>query len=257
MAITNTMRTKMQKGEKVIGAFSNLGCTAAIECLGLAGLDFVIIDTEHGTSDVESVLPMILAAERWNITPLVRVKDASRSSILKMLDIGAMGLVVPFIKTIDEVKQIVEYGKYAPLGQRGFGQARKSGFATFPESSGPVDFFEACNRETLLIPQCETAEALGCIEEITALEGVDGIFLGPFDLSIAMGIPVQFDHPEFVAAVEKTVQACKTAGKFCITLGVNSSATQANFARGFDGVATSDISFLLGGAQQYLKDCKA
>jgi len=253
---TNKMREKILKGEKVVGAFSGLGSSAVIECMGLAGLDFVIIDTEHGPGDVESTLPLILAAEGRDITPIVRVKDATRSSVLKMLDIGAMGLLVPFIRSVDEVKRVIEYGKYVPTGQRGFGPGRISGFGLLPGFSSVNDFFETCNRETLIIPQCETVEALDCIEEIAALEGVDGIFLGPFDLSIAMGKPLQFNHPEFISAVERTVKAFRDAGKFCLTFTTTGEAARDAFEKGFHGSAFYDLLFLAAAFGEFAKNVK-
>jgi 4-hydroxy-2-oxoheptanedioate aldolase len=252
----NKMLEKISKGEKAIGAFSNFNSSAVIECMGIAGLDFVIIDTEHGLLDVESTLPLILAAERRDIVPMVRVKDTSRSSILKMLDIGAMGLVIPFIKSVDEVKKVIEYGKYVPVGQRGLGSCRGSGFGTLSGFKSITEYFETCNRETLLIPQCETAEALDCIEEVVALEGVDGIFVGPFDLSIAMGKTMQFSDTEFLAALGRVVKACKSAGKFCLILASNGAAAKDNLSKGFDGVVSIDLNFLMGGAAQYLKEIK-
>lgn len=254
--LKNKMREKISNGEKLVGAFSVFGSTAAIECMGLAGLDFVIIDTEHGPGDVESTLPLVLAAERRDIVPLVRVKDASRSSILKMLDIGAKGLVIPFIKSAEEVKKVVEYGKYTPLGQRGFGGVRVSGYGALEGYGSLAEYFEASNRETLIIPQCETAEAVAYIEEIASLPGVDGIFVGPFDLSIALGKPLQFSDPEFVVAVDRTIKACKDAGKLCLTIGMNGPASKENFARGFDGVASADSSFLTSSAIQFIKDIR-
>jgi 4-hydroxy-2-oxoheptanedioate aldolase len=252
----NKMREKILNGENLVGAFSVIPDTAVVECMGLAGLDFVIIDTEHGPGDINTTLPLILAAEGRGITPIVRVKDASRSSILKMLDIGAMGLLVPFIKSVDEVKKVIEYGKYAPLGQRGFGPGRGSGYGLLPGFAGIADYFETCNRETLIIPQCETAEAVAHIEEITALEGVAGIFLGPYDLSIALGKAMQFDDPDFSAAVDRTLKACKDAGKFCLTVAGTGAAAKANFLKGFAGVASVDVSFLVAAANKLVREAR-
>jgi len=254
--IVNKVREKMVKGEKVVGVFSALESTAAIECLGLMGLDFVILDSEHGPQDATEMLPLILAAERRDIVPFIRPKDATRPSILKALDMGAMGLVIPFIKTVDEVKKIIEFGKFAPLGQRGFGGGRKSGYATFPESKDIFDYFETCNRETLLFPQCETVESLNCIEEIVALDGVDGIFVGPMDLSISLGKTAQWEDPVFTDAVKKVAKACNAAGKFCWTIGGTPEAAKMHFKNGYDGVASGDYSLLMQAATQYVKSCK-
>ena len=254
--IANTMRSRMLEGENVVGAFSGLGSSGVIECMGLAGLDFVIIDTEHGPGDVETTLPLILAAERRSITPIVRVKDANRSSVLKMLDIGAMGLLVPFVRSVDEVKRVIEYGKFIPTGQRGFGPGRVSGFGLLPGFSGVGEYFETCNRETLIIPQCETVEAVECIEEIAELEGVDGVFVGPFDLSIALGKPTQFDDPEFVSAVARTVKAFRDAGKFCLTFAATGEAAKNNFAKGFHGSAFYDVSALVAAFGEFVRDAK-
>jgi len=252
--IVNKVREKMARGEKVAGVFSALESTVAIECLGLMGLDFVIIDTEHGTLDPADMVPLIIAAERRDIVPFVRPKDASRESILRALDAGAMGLVIPFIKTVDEVKSIIECGKFAPLGQRGFGGGRKSGFATFPESKDIHDYFATCNRETLLFPQCETVECLNNIEEIVALDGVDGIFVGPMDLSISLGIAAQWDNPIFTEAVAKVGKVCKAAGKFAWTIGGTGEAAKMHFANGYDGVASGDYSLLIQAAANYKKE---
>ena len=102
----NKMKRKIEKGMPVVGTFFGLNSTLAVECLGLSGLDFLVIDCEHGPADVESALNFILAAELRGITPLVRVKNHNRDSILKMLDIGAKGLVIPCLETIDEVKML-------------------------------------------------------------------------------------------------------------------------------------------------------
>lgn len=255
--IKNNMLEKFKNGEKALGSFASLGSSAAIECLGIVGLDFVIIDTEHGPGNPESAVPLILAAERWNMTPLVRVQDATRSSVLKMLDIGAMGLVIPFIKSVEEVEKIVEYGKYAPLGQRGFGGGRKSGFGLLPESKGLDDYFNTCNRKTLIIPQCETVEALENIEKLASMEGVDGIFVGPIDLSIALGKPMQFSDPEFIAAVSRTVKVFKEAGKFCLTIALSGAAAKSSLANGFDGVAAaSEVGLLSQAAKVFMQDAK-
>lgn len=239
MKMKNAVREKMRSGEKVLGTFFELGGNTGVECLGLTGLDFLIIDTEHGPFDVESAMDFTRASELRGIVPFVRVKDGTRPSILKMLDIGAMGLIIPCVQTIGEVRRIVEYGKYYPAGQRGFASARKSGFGYEPFAQDVEAYFETCNRETLLIPQCETRGCLEDIEAIAAEPGVDGIFVGPYDLSVALGKPARFTDPEVVAAIARVLAACKAAGKFSFIYAGNRESVKKHLADGFDGVAYS------------------
>ena len=253
----NSIKTTMQNGEKILGTFFEIGGSTAVECLGLAGLDFLIIDTEHGPFDVESAMDFMRAAELRKITPLVRVKDTSRPSILKMLDIGAKGLIIPCVHTVEEVKKLVEYGKYFPLGQRGFAPARSAGFGFEPFAKDIADYFETCNRETMIIPQCETLDCLDNIEEIAAIEGVDGIFIGPYDLSVALGKPAQFGDPDMINAVARVLKACKKAGKFSFIYAGKPEQAQKHFADGFDGVAYSmDSIVYINAFRQLINELK-
>ena len=233
----NALKEKMLNHEKVLGTFFQSGSSVTVECLGYTGLDFFVIDTEHGPFDVESAREFVRAAELSTITPLVRVKDSSRPSILKMLDIGAKGLIIPNVETVDEVRKIVEYGKYSPLGKRGFAPVRNAGFGFKPFAQDMDSFMKTCNTESLLIPQCETLGCLHHIEEVTQIDGVDGIFVGPYDLSIAMGKPAKFDDPEFIAAVDRVLKACKANRKFTFIYGGSKPAVSKYFAEGFDAIA--------------------
>lgn len=233
----NILKEKISRGGKALGTFFELGGATAVECLGLSGLDFMIIDTEHGPFDVESAMDFVRAAERRDITPLVRVKDSTRPSILKMLDIGAHGLIIPCVHTVEEARKLVEFGKYYPLGMRGFAHSRSSGFG-FEDFAQDVDsYFETCNSKTMILPQCETKGCLDKIEEIAALEGVDGIFIGPYDLSIALGKPARFDDEEITAAITRILKACKSAGKFAFIYTAEEEAARGYFDDGFDAVA--------------------
>ncbi|HWR62319.1 MAG TPA: aldolase/citrate lyase family protein [Clostridia bacterium] len=235
----NLLKEKMQKGEKAVGTFFELGSDTAVECLRHTGLDFFIIDTEHGPFDIESSMGFIRTAELGNVTPLARVREISRSAVLKMLDIGAKGLIVPCVDSLEQVKSLVEWAKYHPVGKRGFFTARPAGYGYESFTRNIDEYFRICNEETLLIPQCETVGCLESIEEIVNTEGVDGIFIGPYDLSIGIGKPAQFDNPEFTGAVARVLKACKAAGKFSfIYTGSNTMAKQY-LSQGFDAVAAS------------------
>ena len=247
----NKIKKMMAEGKKVLGAFFNLASVQAIETLSMSGLDFIMLDTEHGPYDVETASSFVIACEARGLTPIIRVKDYQRNSVLKMLDIGGMGVLVPFVKTVDEVKQAVSYGTYRPIGDRGYGMTRKNCFCLDPITQRAEDYFNWANSETLIIPQCETQEALDCIEEIAALEGVDGVFVGPFDLSVSMGIPTQFTNERFVAALNRVLAACRQNHKFCWILALTPEDATEKLKMGFDGVVAADSTFLCNGARSY------
>lgn len=242
----NLLKEKIANGENTIGVFQVLGDASIAEIIGYAGFDYVLIDTEHGPYDVQEAQEYVRATKLAGTTPLVRVKDRSRNSILKMLDIGAMGLVIPHLHEIDEIKRVVEYGKYYPIGERGFGATSGNTFLTADYTKQGIDeLFRVHNEESLIIPQCETKESLENIEEIVKIDGVDGIFIGPYDLSVSLDIPGQTESPQIRDAVKRVVEACKAEGKFTIIYTSKVEGIQKNYDLGVDSVTySSDASIL-------------
>ena len=254
----NKLKEKMLAGEKTIGSFFELGSGTAMECLALSGLDYVIIDTEHGPYDPLSALEFIRVAKLYDVTPLARVQEISRPAILKLLDAGAMGLVIPDVNTVDEVKKIVSWGKYPPVGGRGVAPSAGTDFWMKDYAAqGLAHYFEVSNRETMLFPQCETVGCLENIEKIVAIDGVDGIFIGPFDLSTAMGIPGQFEKEEFQNALRHIQKVCAEAGKPTIIYAANEKAVKDDFALGFDSVTYNmDANILINAYKEALSRLK-
>lgn len=234
----NLLKQKLSAGEKPIGMFFDTASVYLMECLGRTGLDFVIIDNEHSPIEAETSAELIRATEAGGITPLCRVREISRPAILKLLDVGAQGLIIPNVHNTQQVRDIISCAKYYPVGQRGFCPSRKDGWGFDGLGSVP-ETMAHFNAQTLVIPQCETVGALNSIEEIAALDGVDGIFVGPFDLSISMGIPGDFSNPDFQAALDRIINACRTAGKWCIFFTGSVQGVADGFARGFDAMAYS------------------
>lgn len=242
----NTFREKMLRGEKPIGSFFSLGNGSAAECLGLSGLDYMIIDTEHAVYDAADVLELSRVAKLYGITPLARTQEISRAAILKLLDAGAMGLIVPSVNSLEEAELIVSYGKYAPLGERGVAPSAGTDFWMKDYAQqGLEHYFETSNRETMLIPQCETMGCLDNLEQIVALPGIDGIFVGPYDLSTAMGIPGQFYRSEFKEALRHIRGVCAAAGKPSIIFAASEAAVREGFEMGYDSVSYSIDSLVL------------
>lgn len=183
----NKIIAAFQSGEKTLGTFSELASAIAVECIGLSGMDYAIIDSEHGACTPESALDYIRTAKLYGLSPFVRVEGISRPAILKMLDAGAEALIIPCVNSLGDAKHIVEYGKYSPIGNRGVSASAGTAFwADGRLDHGIANYFTDSNQNVLLLPQCETLPCLESIEEIAALPGIDGIYVGPFDLTTAM-----------------------------------------------------------------------
>lgn len=235
----NPILEKFKKQELSVGTFTQLGSTTAVECLARSGLDYVLIDTEHSAVGIDFLSAAITAADAAGIVPLVRINDITRSKVLQPLDYGAKGLIVPAVETVEQVQKLVEYAKFPPLGNRGFCPTRDGGWGYDAESAqGTETYFARCNREALLIPQCETVGCLSHIEEITAMDGVDGIFVGPFDLSIALGRPMAFDSPEMLAAMDRILTSCHKHGKMAFIFCGDAQTAKRRAAEGYDSVTT-------------------
>ncbi len=255
----NDLLTKIRRGEKTVGTFFGAGNASIAEAIGYTGLDYIIIDTEHGPFEVESAMDIMRGAELGGTTALVRVKDGSRAAVLKMLDVGARGLIIPNMNSADEIRAVVDYAKYFPLGNRGVAQARGSGFGAGEVARQSLEgYFRDCNEGTLVIPQCETRGCLEQIEEVCAIDGVAGIFIGPFDLSCALGAPAQFDTPSFREALERILTVAHEAGKFCIMFASSAEQARGYFARGFDSVTIGmEYNHIIAAFRQLTADAKA
>lgn len=253
----NRFKELIKSGKKPLGTFIESCSSYVVEATGQTGMDYIIIDNEHSPIDAENSAELVKAAELNGITPFARVREISRSSILKLLDVGVQGLIIPNVKSVDEVKKLVEWSKYAPIGERGFCPSRKDGFGYKLNMTVP-EIMKHFNDEVLLIPQCETVEALECIDQIAATEGVDGIFIGPFDLSISMGMPGDFDNPVFLDALKKIVCATHKNGKFTIMFAGTEQKAKEAYANGNDSVAYSlDMDFYIKGLAQAVSSLRS
>ena len=254
----NRIREKFLNHELSVGTFTQLTSTVAVEALGRTGLDYVLIDTEHSAVGIEFLSSAITAADAAGIVPLVRINDIARSKVLQPLDYGAQGLIVPAVETVEQVRRLVEYAKFPPVGNRGFCPTRDGGYGYDEVSMQGTDvYFAHANQETLLIPQCETVGCLEHIEEITAMDGVDGIFVGPFDLSIALGRPMAFDCDEMRAALDRILNACHKNNKMAFIFCGDAQAAKARAAQGFDSVTAGlDIMALADSYRAMVQDIR-
>ena len=251
----NVMKEKMESGKKVLGTFLWMGGASTVEALGYSGLDFVIIDNEHGPYTIENTQEMCRVADLSQITPCVRITEVTRSNVLRQLDVGAEAIIVPDIKTIDEVKNLIRYAKYFPLGERGLAFARKAGYGYSEKAKAGLEIYtENCNKETLIFPQCETKECVDIIEDIVALDGVDGIFVGPYDLSASLGMPGDFENPKFQEAIEKVCKATKEAGKYLMIFSFDKDQSKDYLECADAVVYSSDVNLMVDSFQRDVKD---
>ena len=194
------------KEEKcVFGPFMKTGDPMFVEAAGLAGFDFVILDTEHGPVDIESQQNNVRAAEARNLVPIIRLKDKGENTIGRALDIGAYGIQVPQISTADEAREVVKYAKFYPYGMRGVCRFVR---AADYSAKDRYDYFES-SKDILVILQLEGIDAIKNLDEIIKVEGVDILFIGPYDLSQSLGLPGQVNHPQVVEAMKKIVEKAK------------------------------------------------
>lgn len=204
----NPLREAIRKKRIALGIYIENSSTTIVELAGLAGMDFVRLDLCHASFDINVIESMILAAERQGIAPIVRL-DFDEQKISKVLEMGAMGIIVPDVSTAEKAKAVVNAAKFSPVGNRGmFSATRKSNYG----SIDAVTFKEWSNREIMVGIQIESMQALDNIDDILSVRGIDIVLGGRTDLSNALGVPGQKEHPSVLDAEEKIFSAAKSKG---------------------------------------------
>jgi 2-keto-3-deoxy-L-rhamnonate aldolase RhmA len=204
---SNRIKRALRDGQPVIGTMIvEIRQPSVVQLLANAGFDFVIIDNEHGAFNIETVADLARTAVYLGLTPIVRIPDLTYPYIAQTLDAGAQGIMAPRISNAGQVREVIQMMKYPPVGIRG--NALMRGYTQF-KSGSVVEAMAAANEETLFIVQVETRGAIDNIEEIVAVPGVDVALIGPNDLSIALGVPGQMDHPQVHTAIKATIAACQ------------------------------------------------
>jgi 2-keto-3-deoxy-L-rhamnonate aldolase RhmA len=242
---TQTMRERLAAGETLVGTFLMLGSSAAAEACGLAGLDWVLVDLEHGAAGDEAVLGQLQAARAAGVHGLVRIAAPERIRAGRALDLGAEGVMFPRITSIEEAREAAGALRHSPAGLRGVAGSHRGHFYGFQFDPAAAD------ARTLGIIQVEHPGAVEAAEEIAALDAADVLFVGPTDLSYAMGIPRQLDHPDFRAAIERVVAAADNAGKAAGIMVSGPEGVAGAAADGFRMIAvTSELGLLVRAAQE-------
>ena len=199
-----SLRSKLEAGQAVVGAFLGLRSPDAAELMSQAGYDFLLVDAEHSNIGPDGVLEMLRAIDRGRAAPLVRLSETSASHVQWALDGGAEGILFPRIRSVEDVKLAVSLCRYPPDGIRGLGPGRASGYG-----ANMLDYAATANNEILVMIQVETEEAVDSIDDIAAVPGVDLIFIGPGDLSQVLGIPGEMHHPRIREIGKRTLSVCR------------------------------------------------
>jgi len=207
----NTIKSQLAAGNVPLGTFVFEFNTPGIaRIIAEAGADFVVFDMEHTGWSVETIRTLLATTRSTSLVPLVRVPATEYDFIARVLDAGAMGIMVPMVESAEQARTIVASAKYPPVGRRG----AAFGVAHDDYTGGDiVEKIASANREGLLLAQIETVAGLKNVDAIAAVPGIDVLWIGQFDLSISMGIPGQFTNPELIAAMDQVIAACAKHGK--------------------------------------------
>ena len=246
----NLLKEKLQKGQVVIGTFVGLGHPDVTETLSRLGFDWLLIDGEHAPLGLETMQQMMQAMNGSNCTPLVRPQWNDMVIIKRVLDIGAHGVVIPWVNTKEEAEYAVRACKYPPEGLRGCGPRRAALF--------DPDYLKTANDEILIIVQIETRKAVSNIDDILSVKGIDACYIGPLDLSRSFGFyGPQWDNPQYIDAFDKVVAAAKKWGKPAGMFAVQENIEWA-IEKGFTlcTVGSAD-DFLMEGARIALEKARS
>ena len=249
----NTFKKAIAEGRQQIGLWVTLPSGFTAEALATCGYDWLLFDTEHSIGDPISVFAQLQAAAPYPSHAVVRPASNDPVLIKRILDAGAQSLIVPYVQTAEEARAAVAAVRYPPQGMRGV-----SGLSRATRYGQIADYTQTANREICLIVQCETAATLANIEEIAAVDGVDGIFIGPADLAATMGHPGDSGHHDVVVAIEGAIRRIRKAGKPAGILSLDPAFVRRCMATGSVFTAVDiDAAILVRHARRIAAEFKA
>jgi 2-dehydro-3-deoxyglucarate aldolase/4-hydroxy-2-oxoheptanedioate aldolase len=244
------LRTRIRDGETLIGVFSDLASPMAVELCGRAGFDWAVLDLEHGAATEADLLALLYAAGTTPMAPVVRAQSAERLRVGRALDLGAEGIMLPQLKSIEEVREAVSYLRYPPVGQRGVALRTRGGGLG---SLGHAEVARVVNDRVVGIVQIESGATVAEADAIAALPEVDVLFVGPADLTHSLGIPGRFDEPAYLESLRAVVTACRAHGKAAGILIYDAAGLPALLDVGFTFIGLgSEGSFVSAGARSML-----
>ena len=236
--MNETLRAKVERGTTVIGMINFIGHPMAIEVMARAGLDFAMVDMEHCPLDLHDLAHIVRAADAFGIAPLVRVPDVDPPLIQRVLNLGVQGLVIPHA-TRERCERLIEAALYPPDGKRGACPVVRA-TRYWPEDWG--DHARRTNRDLLIMPLIEDVEAIDGFAEIARLPGIPAYFVGPYDLSVSIGIPgASFKHPQMREALDAVLGQARQYGKHVFT--TVGDVQEGDYARTLVAAGVSGLIF--------------
>ncbi|MCB1521198.1 MAG: 2,4-dihydroxyhept-2-ene-1,7-dioic acid aldolase [Hyphomicrobiaceae bacterium] len=244
----NSVKQTVEAGGRVVNAWCTIASSYVAEVVAAQGFDSVTIDLQHGAVDYADAFTMLQAISTTPAMPMVRVPWNDPALMMKLLDAGAYGVICPMINSADEARRFVAACRYPPMGYRSLGPNRAIQYAG-------ADYASHANREVLLLAMVETVAGIANLDAILAVEGLDGVYVGPGDLSLAHGVApsMQPTEPEVVAAIETVAGAARAAGRIAAIHTDGPDTANRRFEQGYS-ICTlqSDMRYIVNGARAAL-----
>jgi len=253
MARANRIREIWADGKAVINSWCGIPSSWSAEVMAHMGWDSLVVDMQHGMIEYQTMVTMLQAFSTTDVAPLVRVPWNDPPTIMKVLDLGAYAVIVPLVNTAEDAAKAVAACRYPPVGMRSSGPVRAVHY-------GGSDYVAKANDEIVVMAMIETKEGLANLEKICATPGLDAVYIGPADLSFALGMAPRGDNPDpvHIATCDKIRDAAHKAGIKAVMHCASAAFAAGAVKRGFDMIMlTSDLASMIAGARRQLDDLKA
>ncbi len=242
------LKKALKSRKKLFGAWVSYAEPSITETFAKAGFDFLAIDMEHSTITLPEAKGIITASQFYDVSCLPRPVSHSNDFIKPLLEFGADGMLIQMVNNANEVKRLIDHIKYPPIGKRSYGVNRAQGYGFDFD-----DYTSDWNNSSIFMIQVESIEAVEKIDEILAFDEIDGVMIGPYDISGSLGVPGQLDHPKVIEASKKVIEACEKYGKSCGTQlnDPNTNSVDELFNLGYTfAILGSDLFVLWKWAEQ-------
>jgi len=245
----NHAKQKLKVGKPVLGCFVRYADADIAEFLSLQGFDLLVYDGEHGVLEPRDCQQMVRAAELHSVTPIVRPATNDQSLILRYMDTGAQGVLMPMVESPRQAEEVVRSAKYPPIGKRGVAAVRAADYG----QREPIDqYTQIANDNTLVCVQIESTAGIDALPEIVSIDGIDVVFIGPSDLSSSLGVLGQLDHPKMQQAMDKISRIVNNSPKKLGLMVPNADAAKQWIQRGASFITVTCEMMLKAGCHNYL-----